>query len=60
MKTKITLACIISLLLFSYAYAEDTTNNPYSGNLWLGGRAITGQNWGDSAAFNKYNGITPG
>ncbi len=58
MKTRIVLACIVSLLLLSYAYAED--NNPYSGNLWLGGRAITGQNWGDSASFNKYNGITPG
>jgi MtrB/PioB family decaheme-associated outer membrane protein len=55
MKRKLIFACIFSLLLLSYAYAED--DKPLSGGIFLGGRAISGQ---ESANFNKFNGITPG
>ncbi len=56
MKRKLIFACIFSLLLLSYAYAED--DKPFSGGFFLGGRGISGQ--GQSANFNQFNGITPG
>ncbi|HME44797.1 MAG TPA: MtrB/PioB family outer membrane beta-barrel protein [Syntrophorhabdales bacterium] len=56
MKTKIILACIVSLLLFSHAYAED--NSPFSGGIFLGGRGINQSQ--KSANFNQYNEIAPG
>lgn len=56
MKRRLVFASICSLLLLSYAYAED--NSPFSGGVFLGGRAINLSN--QSANFNQYNGIVPG
>ncbi len=56
MKRKLIFACICSLLLLSYAYAED--NGPFSGGVFLGGRALSLNH--QSANFNQYNEITPG
>ncbi len=52
---RIIFACICCLLFVSYSYAED---KPYSGDLFLGGRAINLSH--QSANFNRYNAIAPG
>ncbi len=56
MKRKLIIACICSLLLLSYAYADD--NSPFSGGVFLGGRALNLSH--QSANFNQYNEIAPG
>ncbi|OPY59983.1 MAG: hypothetical protein A4E57_04600 [Syntrophorhabdaceae bacterium PtaU1.Bin034] len=55
MKRIATFACLMGLLLTPYAYAEE---KPFSGGFFLGGRTLNLDR--QSAAFNEYNGITPG
>jgi MtrB/PioB family decaheme-associated outer membrane protein len=56
MKSRLCLIALLGLLLAPYAYGDD--NNPFSGGVFLGGRALSLSN--QSANFNQYNGIVPG
>ena len=56
MKSRLLLIALLGLLLAPYAYGED--NAPFSGGVFLGGRALSLDH--QSANFNQYNGITPG
>lgn len=58
MKRTLIFACIFGLLFISCSYAEDAYTKPFSGGVFLGGRAINLDN--QSAKFNEYNGIVPG
>jgi len=56
MKNRLLLIALLGLLLAPYAYGED--NAPFSGGVFLGGRALSLDH--QSANFNQYNGIVPG
>jgi hypothetical protein len=56
MKRKLAFACIFCLLLLSYAHAQD--DQAFSGNIFLGGRALNLDH--QSANFNQYNAVDPG
>jgi MtrB/PioB family decaheme-associated outer membrane protein len=56
MKRLLTFTCIAVLLFVSTSYAED--NKPFSGGIFLGGRAISQDH--QSGKFNEYNAISPG
>jgi MtrB/PioB family decaheme-associated outer membrane protein len=56
MKSRLLLIALLGLLLAPYAYGED--NSPFSGGVFLGGRALSLDH--QSANFNQYNGIVPG
>jgi MtrB/PioB family decaheme-associated outer membrane protein len=56
MKSKLLLIALLGLLLAPCAYGED--DNPFSGGVFLGGRALNLDH--QSANFNQYNGIVPG
>ncbi|HME42836.1 MAG TPA: hypothetical protein VKF36_07125 [Syntrophorhabdales bacterium] len=56
MKRKFVFAYMFCLLLLSYAHAED--DQPFSGNIFLGGRALNSDH--QSANLNQYNELGPG
>ena len=55
-KRKLAFACIFCLLLLSHAHAED--DQPFSGNIFLGGRAL--DSGGKKTNLNQYNELGPG